>query len=126
MLPFLHTTGYRQSAFIDFQNIYGRGPNAVFCWGGPDRSQSQYLAASLYDYLNLHLEKLKTNYYYNKNGVIQTFPRDPKSQFGGVAITEGVKVEAVAQYIHFFSTFDGTYYPSPKKYFAYQIRVSVE
>ena len=58
--------------------------------------------------------------------MIQTFPRDPTSQYGGVAITEGVRVEAVAQYIHFFSTFDQTHYHNPKKYFAYQIRISVD
>lgn len=47
------------------------------------------------------------------------------SEGGSVCVTNRVKVEAVAKYIHFFSVFDTNHYQRPKYYFAYQIRIQV-
>ena len=37
-----------------------------------------------------------------------------------------MRIEAVAQYVHFFSVFDQTYHHKPKYYFTYQVRIDVD
>ncbi len=57
---------------------------------------------------------------------IEPFPENPLHENGSVTITNGIKIEAVARYIDFFSVFDQQYYARPKYYFTYQIRISVD
>ena len=40
-------------------------------------------------------------------------------EHGSVTITKGVRVEAVAKYVHFFSVFDTNYYSKARYYFTY-------
>ena len=49
-------------------------------------------------------------------------------QHGSTTVTRGVKIEAVANYVHFFSVFDRDYYDEKEAryYFTYQIRISVD
>jgi hypothetical protein len=109
-LPFLHTTGYRHSAFVDVNNLYGLGHNAIISWGGPDRKKSHVLASSIIEYLETHRNRLLSNYFYNQKGFIEGFPADPRLRHGSVTVSNGVKVEASSFYIHYFSTFDSSYY----------------
>ena len=125
LLPFLHTTGYRHSVFVDAENMFGRGPNALVSWGGPDRTLCHVISDSIVDFLSDHLAKLQNQFYFNQKGQIESFPADPLQFGGSVTVTNGVRIEAVGRYIHYFSLFDTTYYHKPKFFFAYQIRLSV-
>jgi hypothetical protein len=124
LLPFLHTTSYRHSAFIDIDNQFGFGPNALVSWGGPDRTQCHIVGRSILEFLEQHLERLNSRYYFDKKGRIEWFPSDPRREHGSITVTKGVKIEASAKYIHYFSTFDRAHYHQTRFYFVYQIRIS--
>ncbi len=47
----MHTTGYRHSVFVDIDNLYGLGHNALISWGGPDRTKSEFISSSIIDFL---------------------------------------------------------------------------
>jgi hypothetical protein len=51
LLPFLHTTGYRHSVFVDIENKFGQGPNALVSWGGPDRTKCHIISNSIVEFL---------------------------------------------------------------------------
>lgn len=52
--PFTHTNKYRQITFIDINNIFERGCNAVYSIQGVDRTSALYLFESPEAYLTLH------------------------------------------------------------------------
>ena len=72
------------------------------------------------------MNRLKSEYFFNKKGMIEGFPSDPRAQNGSISVEHGVKVEASGYYIHFFSTFDRNYYANTRYYFAYQVRISID
>ena len=63
LLPILATLGYKQCAFVDAQNIFGRGTNAVINWAAGDHSQALLLSESLLGYLERYLSRLETNFF---------------------------------------------------------------
>jgi hypothetical protein len=69
---------------------------------------------------------LQSRYYFDKKGRIESFPSDPRMENGSVTVTQGVRIEAVAKYIHFFSVFDVSHYHRQKYYFTYQVRIMVD
>ena len=76
--------------------------------GGEDRSKAHFIAPNILSFLRDHYNKLSTNWYFDRREEIESFPNDPLSQgaYGSVTVTNGVKIEAVAKYIHIFSAFD--------------------
>ena len=108
--------------FVDCEQRLGRGPNALVSWGGPDRSKCMIISDSLLHFLEDHVEKLSSRYYsYLPRNRLEAFPANPLSQYGSVTVSNenGVRIEAVAHYIHFFSVFDANYYSRQKYYFTY-------
>jgi hypothetical protein len=58
--------------------------------------------------------------------MIESFCAKPEKVRGSVTITNGVKVSAVARYLHIFSLFDRDYYGegrAPQYFFTYQVRI---
>jgi hypothetical protein len=72
------------------------------------------------------MNRLKSQYFFNKKGYIEGFPSDPRMQNGSISVENGIKVEASGYYIHFFSTFDRNYYANTRYYFVYQVRISFD
>jgi len=64
---------------------------------------------------------LTSDFFFNKRGFIESYSSRPKEVLGSVTVTNGVKIEAVGQYIHAFSVFEE---PHPQYFFSYQIRIS--
>lgn len=57
--------------------------------------------------------------------MIESYSAKPETVRGSVTITNGVKIEAVAKYVHQFSNFGHDPYEQPLTYFfAYQVRIS--
>jgi hypothetical protein len=49
--------------------------------------------------------------------MVESFESHPESVGGSVTITNGVKIEVVAKYIHHLSTFGKDLYELPAQYF---------
>jgi hypothetical protein len=45
--PFTHILKYRQACFIDINNSFGRGHNAVYSITGVDKTQALFISSSL-------------------------------------------------------------------------------
>jgi len=101
VLPFLHTQRYRHTVYIDAENTFGEGHNALISNGGPDRSMVQVLSKSIVDFLEDYQRKLESNWYNIQNGQIESFPRvaNAEGAFGSVTTTNGIRIEAAAKYI---------------------------
>jgi hypothetical protein len=48
--PIVHTMEHRYSAYPDFDNQFGYGPNALIAFAGLDKSKSIILAKSIIEY----------------------------------------------------------------------------
>ena len=53
---------------IDVTNSAGFGHNALFSIGEEDRSQCQVLSKSIDDYLEDHIQKLSSDWFFNGRG----------------------------------------------------------
>ena len=53
---------------------------------------------------------MHTGYYFSDRGVLESFSNYPEQANGSVSVTNGVKIEAAAQYIQIFGLFDREYY----------------
>ena len=59
--------------------------------------------------------------------MIEGYSNKPLEAFGSSTVTNGVRIDAVAHYVHFFSNFDKEFFREEAKlFFAYQIRISVD
>lgn len=125
ILPIIHTMGYRHCVYLDVENKFGRGNNTLISLGGQDKKYCQIIGTSLLGYLEGYCERVKNDFYVCFRDRIEGFPKDPRVWGGSVTVTNGVKVEAVAKYIHFFSMF-GSETREPQYYFTYQIRITSE
>ena len=56
-----HINKYRQATFIDINNLFGNGCNALYSIIGNDKSQLLYLMPSLELYLQSHYNTIKNN-----------------------------------------------------------------
>lgn len=61
--PFAHTNRYRQLKFIDINNTFGQGHNAIISVTGTDRSKAVVVAPSIKHYLTRHYMHLKNDNY---------------------------------------------------------------
>eukprot|EP00347_Sterkiella_histriomuscorum_P002208 403369051 len=126
-LPFMHVLNYRHSLIIDVNNDYQQGHGSLISQGGPDRTVFLYLGKDILSYMESHLRKLQADYYYSLRGEVESYERNPRDAFGSTTITNGVKIDAVANYIHIFSVFDKEHYGNECRYFfSYQIRISAD
>ena len=77
------------------------------------------IAPSIAMFLEQHYDRLKADWYFARRGELESFPNDPirAGAHGSTTITNGVKIEAVAKYIHCFSTFDRDLVMEDPKYF---------
>ncbi|CDW77167.1 UNKNOWN [Stylonychia lemnae] len=126
-LPLMHIMNYRHSIIVDAENKFGMGHGALIQQGGPDRSVVVFMAPDILSYLRQHNEKLKNQYFFTRRGIIETYPSYPQLLGGSLTVTHGIKIEAVANYIHFFGVFDKSYYNDDTRYFfSYQVRISVD
>lgn len=116
-LPFMHVLNYRHSTFIDVDNELGMGHGALISQGGPDRSLVLFFAKDIMSYLESHLQKLKNDYYYTSRGEVESYESNPTKAKGSTSITNGIRIDAVAEYIHIFSVFDQDYYHNECRYF---------
>lgn len=73
IIPLLHPNGYRQVMFQDYQNVFGKGPNALFLHTSPHKQYYVYLASSLEEWLQVHVNNLKQRRYLIQNGKISYF-----------------------------------------------------
>ena len=117
LLPFMHTQNFRHTVNIDITNSAGFGHNALISLGGEDRSSCQVLSPSIEEYLENHMQKLKSDWYFNGRGWLEAFPKYPTrpNAFGSETTTNGITIEAVGIYIHVFSYFE----TDPAYLFAY-------
>ena len=126
-LPIMHTTAYRHTSFVDVENTFGQGVGAILSQGGSDRSMFQVVAPDIVTFLEQHLSRVQSNYYFTQRGMIEGYCNRPTEAFGSSTVTEGVRIDAVAHYVHFFSNFDKAFFRDEAKlFFAYQIRISVD
>ena len=124
--PFMHTAKYRHGVHIDMDDIFGQGFGALLSMGGQDKSQIHVISPDILTFLERHSRRLQENYYFVKEGIIESYPSNPVSLYGSRTVTNGIQIDAVARYIHFFSLFDRDYYSDDVGYFfSYQIRISV-
>ena len=65
------------------------------------------IADSIKSFLEDHVKKLKQDWYMTLRGSIETYALTPSDEgaYGSVAVTNGVKVTAVAYYNHIISQF---------------------
>lgn len=99
-LPIMHTINYRHSVIVDVDNVFQEGHGALISQGGPDRSMVQVLSPSILNFLENHHKKLSEGYYFSDRGRLESFSKYPTPENGGsVAVTHGVRIEAVSQYI---------------------------
>ncbi|CDW81296.1 UNKNOWN [Stylonychia lemnae] len=127
--PILHTKNYKHSVILDYQNLFNQGVGALISWGGPDRSQVQVLGLDLMNFLEDHYDKLERNQFFSANSRIESFfnpVQGREIRQLSVAVTNGIRIEACAKYIHHFSIFDLQYHSQRRYYFTYQIRVMVD
>ena len=124
ILPVFATLGYKHCVFVDSENRFGRGPNTLVSVGGPDMRKCLILGTSLLDYLEQYLQRVETEYYSTLRGKIEGFPRDPTVWGGSATTTNGVRIEAVAKFIHFFSRFQQSAGQQASYYFTYQVRIT--
>lgn len=94
--PFTHTNKYRQCNFVDLNNYFGRGPNAILSITGTDKSQALFIAPSIESYLSKHCQLLKEDRLFVHQGEIQSFYKDPLENFGSVSIQNGIRIEVQA------------------------------
>lgn len=125
--PFTHTNKYRQVTFIDINNIFGRGCNAIYSLSGLDKSYAMYAFDSPLGYLQLHFNTLKGKKFFVNKGELSIFRKNPEEFFGSTTITKSMKVEAQAWLVHQFCRLDkDTFHDAPRYYFVYQHRISVD
>lgn len=51
LLPILHTLGYRHCIYVDVQDKFGMGPNAMISLAGSDKRKCLIVSRSILDYL---------------------------------------------------------------------------
>jgi hypothetical protein len=49
--------------FVDYKNIYGRGPSALYLHTSPHKQYYLYIAPNIYAWLKNHHDKLKNHQY---------------------------------------------------------------
>jgi hypothetical protein len=110
---------------IDYKNEFGFGHRSLV-QSSVDRRKFLLMSHSIKDFLQVHVEKLESDWYMTQRGFIETYsnnPVDPKA-YGSVTTTEGIKVTAHAYYNHLISEFDSVEDPVRNQdtyLFSYQI-----
>ena len=87
--------------------------------GGGDRSKVHYIAPSMENFLTDHFEKLRNGWFFTDRGEIESFPSNPVNNRGSTTITNGLKIEACAKYIHFQNEQDYYNNDATRYFFAY-------
>jgi hypothetical protein len=73
--------------------------------GGDNGHKGHVIARNILSYLENHYYKLQSDYFFEGRGSIEGFCGKPLLARGSVTVTNGVKIEAVAKYVHHFSQF---------------------
>ena len=101
ILPLIHPNGYRQVMFMDYQNIFGHGPTALYLHTSPHKQYYMYMANSLQEWLEDHVRKLQMNQYLVQNGKISYFmniknilKEQPDFKNGSYTEADGITVTA--------------------------------
>ena len=124
--PFGHTHKYRQCTFVDIQNYFGRGHNAMYSVNGLDKSHALFIFESPLAYLTLHHKMVTENRLQQADGEISVFRKDPLMMDGSRTVTGYIQVDAQCWLVHMFCRFDKELYPdAPKYFFVYQHRISI-
>ena len=124
-LPFLHTKNYKHYVHIDALNEFGRGHGALISQGGDNGHKGHIIAENILTFLEHHYQRLTSDYFFNGRGTIEGFCGKPELARGSVTVTNGVRIEAVAKYVHHFSQFDDDSIMNRSQYFfTYQVRIS--
>lgn len=73
ILPLIHPNGYRQVMFMDYKNIFGNGPTALYLHTSPHKQYYMYMGSSLLTWFEEHCDKLAKDQYLIQNGKISYF-----------------------------------------------------
>ena len=95
------------TVFVDVNNEMKCGFGALASMGGPDRSLAHIVAPNIETFLQQHYVRLMNRWFFNDGNVLTSFSRDPLSPgaYGSVCVTNGLRIEAVAKYVHFYGKF---------------------
>ena len=128
LLPIMHIKGSPRIINQDYGNICGFGNRAIILVP-VDRRKHVVLARSFQEFLTEHVKKLKSNWYMNLRGNIETYALTPTDEgaHGSVTVTNGIRITAHAYYNHLISEFDSFEDPIRNRdqyVFSYQIKIS--
>ena len=105
ILPLVHPNGYRQVMFMDYQNIYGHGPNALYLHTSPHKQYYMFMRTSLLEWLEDHCQKLQKDQFLIQNGKISYFMNvknvladDPDFKNGSYTEQDGITVSAQGKF----------------------------
>lgn len=73
----MHTLGYRHSIVTDVDNVFDQGVGAIIGQSGTDGSMVNYIAPSILDFLEVHLARLRYNYFYTERGFVESYCNYP-------------------------------------------------
>jgi hypothetical protein len=118
----MHINRNKYIVYLDTGNIVGCGHGALIEQGGEDFSIVRVLAPSILSFVESHYQRLKSDFYMSKRQLIEGYSNKPLLVKGSVTVTNGIKIEAVAKYLHHLSFFDEEQFDK-KYFFAYQIRI---
>jgi hypothetical protein len=93
-LPIFHINSYRLLAFVDYNNQFGKGPNAIFSMNGLDKSTALLISPSIEALFEKHYEYLKNDSYYIHDDELTIWKNDPLIFGGSKAESHGIIVEA--------------------------------
>ena len=104
MLPLSHPTGYRQVMFQDYTNIFGRGETCLYLHTSPHKQYYLYIAASIEEWLQETLNKLRNRMNLIQKGNISYFNyvknmvKDPEYKNGSVTVSSGIEIQAQGKF----------------------------
>lgn len=124
ILPLIHPNGYRQVMFMDYKNIYGNGPTALYLHTSPHKQYYMYMADSLLTWFQDHCKKLAKNQYLIQNGKISYFmnvknmiAEEPDFRNGSYTEKDGIAVSAQGKFEMLQSSIYPDCYGVPCEYF---------
>jgi hypothetical protein len=70
----MQTIKERNVIHVDTDNSFGQGIGALISYSSYDPTKVHIIANSISDFLERHYARLKSNYYYNGRGKIESYP----------------------------------------------------
>lgn len=96
--------------YVDSENRFGRGPNALISLAGSDKRRCLVIADSILGFLEKYVERMATGYQYPMRGRLDILPQNLKTYDWCLMRAGPVEIVLIAKFLHFFSTIEPPQY----------------